>query len=593
MKASDYIIKKCLENNIDTAFVVTGGAAMHLNESIGKSKLKVIYMHHEQACTIAAESYARVNKKPAIVCVTAGPGAINSLNGVFGAYTDSIPMIILSGQAKTETSNNFKKIYGLRQLGDQEVDITTMVKKITKFSIYAKNTSIISNNIDQIISSANNNRPGPVWIDIPIDIQGSHIKTNKKKNVKKRLKSKNSKFILNQIKILSKLILKAKKPTIIAGSGINISNSKKKLKQFVYKTKIPIVTAWAHDVYDNYDKFYMGRQGTIGNRAGNFCVQNSDLVIVLGSRLNIRQISYNYKSFAKLAKIIWIDIDKIEFKKNYISPFLKINCDLNFFFDSFLKIKFKYKKKNGWLRWCKYIKESFTPKPSDYLIYQKKINVYHFIYNLFSKMNNNNIVVCADGAATVVPSQIGYLKKNIQLIYNSGSASMGYDLPAAIGAAINSSKKIICIAGDGSIMMNLQELQTIKSMNLDIIIFILNNDGYLSIKQTQKNFFGNEYGSSPKSNLTFPDFKKVSSSFGIKVFDINLKNYKKIISNLLNKKGPIVCEVKLDTKQEFEPKLKSRFFKNKIVTPDLDDMYPFLERKMFKNIKDKLVEYIK
>ena len=592
MKTSDYLIKKCLEHNIDTAFVVTGGAAMHLNDSIGKSKLNVIYMHHEQACAIAAEAYARVYKKPALVCVTAGPGAINSLNGVFGAFTDSLPMVIISGQAKTETSNNFRKIKGLRQLGDQEIDITSMIKKITKSSLYAKNSSTIVKNIDQIIFDATNLRPGPVWLDVPIDVQSSDIK---KYNVfnKKKVKIKTSKIILKKILILSKLIKRSQKPIIIAGSGINISNTKSELTKFIKTTNIPIVTAWAHDTYNNFDKFYMGRQGTIGNRAGNFCVQNSDLVIVLGSRLNIRQISYNYKSFAKSAKIVWVDIDKNEFKKKYVTPYLKINCGLNIFFNNFIKIKTIYKEKKGWLKWCNYIKKNFTPKTRDYKIYQNRINIYHFINELFSKLNNKNIVVCADGAATVVPSQIGYLKKDIQLIYNSGCASMGYDLPAAIGVGINSSKKIICLAGDGSIMMNLQELQTIKKMNLNVIIFVLNNDGYLSIKQTQKNFFGNEFGSSPKSKLSFPNFKKISNSFGIKNYTINLKNYKKKISKILNKKGPILCEIKLDTKQEFEPKLKSKFFNGKIITPELDDMYPFLDRKIFKNINEKLIEYIK
>jgi acetolactate synthase-1/2/3 large subunit len=229
----------------------------------------------------------------------------------------------------------------------------------------------------------------------------------------------------------------------------------------------------------------------------------------------------------------------------------------------------------------------------DYKIYQNKINIYHFIHHLFLNIKKDNIVVCADGAATVVPGQIGYVKKGVNLILNSGSASMGYDLPAVVGVGTNSKKKIICLAGDGSIMMNLQELQTIKNMNLDVIIFILNNKGYLSIKQTQKNFFGNEYGASPGSNLSFPNFKKISHSFGIKNYSISLNNYKKKIVNILDKKGPIICEVILDTKQEFEPKLKSRFSKGKIVTPELDDMYPFLDNKIFKEIKKKLIEYTK
>jgi len=592
MKFSDLIIKRCVDNGIDTAFVVTGGAAMHLNNSIANSKLKVVYLHHEQSCSMAAEAYARVNKKPALVCVTAGPGSINALNGVFGAYTDSIPMIVISGQAKTETSNNFRKIKNLRQLGDQEVDITSMVKKITKSAIYIKNINISLKKIDDIIASAITGRHGPVWIDVPIDIQGTNVTKLKLDSNNFKLKYKNNKIKLEKIKLIRNLITNSKKPLILAGSGINASSTKNKLKRFVYETKIPIVTAWAHDVYNNFDKYYIGRQGTIGNRAGNFAVQNSDLLIVLGSRLNIRQVSYNYKSFAKKAKIIWIDIDKAEFNKKFIKTYLNINCDLNDFFKSFFSYKTKFKKKIGWLKWCNYIKKNFTPRLTDYKIYQKKINVYHFINYLFPKLKNKTIV-CADGAATVVPSQIGYLNENTRLIYNSGSASMGYDLPAAIGVSIKSTNKTVCIAGDGSIMMNLQELQTIKNLKLDIIIFVLNNDGYLSIKQTQKNFFGNEHGASSKSNLTFPNFKKISKSFGIKSYSLNLSNYKKKIPKLLKQKGPILCEIHLDTIQEFEPKLKSKFVKNKIITPELDDMYPFLDKKKFDEIKKKLSELTK
>ena len=394
---------------------------------------------------------------------------------------------------------------------------------------------------------------------------------------------------------LKRLIEKSKRPVVLVGSGISISKTEKELFKFVKKNSLPVVTAWAHDVYPNHDSNYFGRQGSIGNRVGNFVIQYADLVLVLGSRLNIRQTSYNWKAFAKNATIISIDIDPLELKKNLIRIDYKIQMDLRVFFKNFSRIKLNLKDKNKdlkflkWINWCKFIKKEFTPKIEDYKIHQRKINIYHFIINLFKLLKNQEIIVAADGAATVVPNQVGYLNKNIKFVANSGSASMGFELPGAIGAAIAEKKrKIICLAGDGSIMMNLQELETISSLNLNIIIFLINNDGYLSIKQTQKNFFGKEYGSSPSSGLTFPNFINVAKSFGIKSIDLKLKNWDKKLKKILNSKGPLFVNINVDTKQEFEPRLKSKTLNNKIITPSLEQMYPFLDDKTNKAILKKL-----
>ena len=396
---------------------------------------------------------------------------------------------------------------------------------------------------------------------------------------------------------LKKLIENSKRPVVLAGSGVRISGTEKELFKFVHKNLIPIVTAWAHDVYPNKDKYYYGRQGTIGNRVGNFVVQYADLVLVLGSRLNIRQTSYNWKEFAKNAIIVSVDIDLLELKKNLVHIDYKLQIDLKLFFKRFNKIKLKTRDINKklkwikWINWCNYIKKEFTPKIEDYKIYQNKINVYHFIINLFKLLKNSEIIVAADGAATVVPNQVGYLNKKNKFIANSGSASMGFELPGAIGASIaDRNKKIICLAGDGSIMMNLQELETIKSLNLNIIIFLINNDGYLSIKQTQKNFFGVEHGSSPKSGLTFPNFVKIANSFGIKSYNLKLKDWNIKLKKILNLKGPLFVNVDVDTKQEFEPKLKSKTVNNKIVTPSLENMYPFLSEEVNIRIFKKLNE---
>ena len=400
----------------------------------------------------------------------------------------------------------------------------------------------------------------------------------------------------NQLHKIKRYLEKSCRPVILIGSGVNISQTNKDLKKFVKKNKIPVVSAWAIDAFPNYDRFYYGRQGSIGNRVGNYVVQYCDTLLILGSRLNIRQTSYNWTQFAKNAVKISIDIDPTEQKKNLVKYDEIITCDLKDFFKYINKQNLniftnsKELKWRKWLKWCDFVKEELTPKIQDYEIYESKINIYHFIIYLFNKLNNKEIIIAADGAATVVPQQVGYLNDGVRYIANSGSASMGYDLPAAIGAAIACpKKKIICLAGDGSIMLNLQELQTIKNLNLNVLIFLINNDGYLSIKQTQKNFFNKEFGSSSKSNLTFPNFVKVGKSFGIKSVNLNLKNWKLKLNNILkNKKGPILINVSVDLIQEFEPRLKSKRVGQKIFTPSLEDMYPFLNKSIENKILEKL-----
>ena len=391
-------------------------------------------------------------------------------------------------------------------------------------------------------------------------------------------------------KVFVSLLKRFDRPVIVVGSGINISNTKKDLLKFVKKYKIPVVTAWAHDAFPNYNENYYGRQGSIGNRVGNFIVQNSNLVFILGSRLSIRQTSYNWKSFAKKAFKVWVDIDKSELNKRTVNANIKISTSLEKFFKDINKFNLSYKISDKWIKWCNDIRLRFLPKKKDYKNNGKYPNVYHFIIDLFDQMYGDEIIVCADGAATVVTSQVGYLKGNCRLIYNSGCASMGYELPATIGvSSYVSKKKIICLAGDGSIMMNIQELQSISTLKKNIIIFIINNDGYLSIKQTQKNFFNNEFGASSKSNLLFPNFKKIAHSYNIEYVRLN-KNYKNKLKSLIKRKKnkPIIAEIKVSLNQEFEPRLKSQFIKGKIFTPELDDMFPFINRNEYKDIKTKI-----
>jgi len=597
MRVADFIVARLAFLGIDTSFLVTGGGAMYLNDAIGASEpLKKIYCHHEQGASIAAEAYARVALKPALLNVTTGPGGINALNGVFGAYTDSIPMVIVSGQVKRETMLSFNPVPGLRQLGDQEVDIVAMAKPITKWAHLLKTPEEIAQKIDEAFFEAVTGKPGPAWLDVPVDIQGAVLPEEYEALISRPLDLfvEQSAASFGEVEKTIEAISKAKRPVILAGSGVRISGTASKLVELAETLDIPVVTAWTHDIFPNDHRLFAGRPGTIGTRAGNFVVQNADLVIVLGSRLNIRQVSYNWKSFARNAKKIWVDIDPAEFKKPYVCADVTIAADLKTFVPSLISSakNSHWKSIHGsWVRWCADINTRFTPRPDDYPVSTDAINSYHFIAELFEHLKENDIVVCGDATATIVPFQIGKIKSGMRLFSNSGSASMGYDIPAALGAAIaNPNARIICLAGDGSSMMNIQELETISGLNLNVLVFILNNDGYLSIKQTQRNFFKREAGSSSQSGLSFPNFRKLGEAFSFKSIDLKKEGWKERLKEFLKSPGPSLCNTFLDLHQEFEPRLKSKMVDGVISTPELDDMHPFLDPQELASVRESALK---
>lgn len=597
MRVADFIVARLAFLGVDTSFLVTGGGAMYLNDAIGANdSLKKIYCHHEQGASIAAEAYARVALKPALLNVTTGPGSINALNGVFGAYTDSIPMIVVSGQVKRETMLSFVSVPGLRQLGDQEVDIVAMVKPITKWAHLVREPESIAEKLDEAFIRAIEGKPGPVWLDVPVDIQGSLLPPAFADLIEKPLNFKSKKLLTSESEVseVLKALSNAKRPVILAGSGVRISGMDLRLVELAEVLNIPVVTAWTHDIFPNDHYLFAGRPGTIGTRAGNFVVQNSDLVLILGSRLNIRQVSYNWASFARNAKKIWVDIDPAEFNKPYVKADLTVVADLKIFIPNLiskakaLTAKLSYPK---WVEWCAGVNNRFTPKPEDYPVSKDAINSYHFIAELFEQLHDGDIVVCGDATATIVPFQIGKIKAGMRLFSNSGSASMGYDIPAALGAAIAApASRVICLAGDGSSMMNIQELEVISNLGLNVLVFILNNDGYLSIKQTQRNFFKREAGSSSKSGLSFPDFRKLGEAFSFTSRDLKKEDWKNALRMFLSNPGPSLCNVFLDLEQEFEPRLKSKMVDGVISTPELDDMHPFLDPELLAEIRNSALK---
>ena len=594
MKLSDLLVERLVNLGIDTAFAVTGGASMHLNDSFGEnSGVKVIYMHHEQACAMAAEGYARTTNRPAVVLTTAGPGAINTLNGVFGAYTDSIPMIVIAGQAKSETLRETYKLEKLRQLGDQEAQMIEMVSGITKdryqFSKETTGKEFLSK-LDELFDCAVSGRPGPVWLEIPVDVQGVELGISKLEIEQATFKSGELPNINQEdLAQLISMLNQSKRPVILMGSGVRLSGVQSRAVKMAEILGIPVMTAWTHDVINSDHPNFVGRPGTIGTRPGNFIVQQCDLLLVLGSRLNIRQISYNWESFAKNARIIQVDVDDAELKKPFPKIELGINADLRSFIDQFyvsIESNQIVTKNSRWLQWCKEVQREFEIKSSDYEVHSDTINAYHLIPHVMDTADENSIVVCGDATACIVPFQTGKIRNGMRMFSNSGSASMGFDLPAAIGASQGSSCEVICFAGDGSVMMNLQELQTLVQLNANIKLFILDNGGYLSIKQTQENFFGRKHGSEAGSGLTFPNFSHVCEAFGLLVVTLDPKNWRTQVENALSTKGPVVIVAHLDQKQEFEPRLKSRVMDGKIVTPDLDDMYPHLDPLVISKVRN-------
>ena len=586
IKLSDYVAQKVYELGVRHVFMVTGGGSMHLNHSLGtNSNLECIFNHHEQASAMAAESYYRLTNQIALVNVTSGPGGTNTITGVYGAWTDSIGMVVISGQVKYETTVRSTSL-PLRQYGDQELDIERVVKPITKYAVMVTDPNMIQYHLEKAFYLATSGRPGPCWIDIPLDIQGTKIDLNSmpKFDPSEIEQPRENSNLINDCRFILDAISQAKYPVIYAGGGIRLSGAHDEFIKVVEKLGIPIVTGWnAHDVIWNSHNLYIGRPGTVGDRAGNFAVQNADLLLILGNRLNIRQVSYNWKSFAQKAYKIWVDIDPVELKKPTVQPNMSVIADLAMFLPILSKLPFVKggKKHQEWLKWCKDRSERYPVVLPEYWL-SDKINPYCFIETLFSKLKEDEVVVTADGTACVVGFQAASLKPGQRFWTNSGCASMGYDLPAAIGACIgNQRNSVVCIAGDGSIMLNLQELQTIVGNQLPIKIFLLNNSGYASISQTHKNFFnGVDVGCGPDSGLSFPDFSKISQAFGIPYTNCN--GYRKLdtkIESTLKINGPAICEVFLDKDQPFSPKLSSKQMPDgSIVSPNLEDMFPFLTK---------------
>ncbi|MCR9191803.1 MAG: thiamine pyrophosphate-binding protein [Gammaproteobacteria bacterium] len=587
-KLSEFVAQFLFEQGLRHVFMLTGGGAMHLNDAFGRHpELEKIYNHHEQASAMAADSYARISPFIPIVNVTTGPGGINTLNGVFGSWVDSLPMFVVSGQVKFETTVDSTDI-PLRQLGDQECRIVEMVKGITKYAVMVTDPKDIKYHLQKALFLTQHGRPGPVWLDIPMNVQGSFIDPDTLRSFdpeKEALLESVPQIDSAQLSTIYEILRTAKRPVILAGAGVHVSGTHEDFLQLIETLNIPTTCGWnTYDIIHNDHPCYAGRPGSLGDRAGNFTVQNADVLLVLGSRLNIRQISYNWTSFARHAHIIIVDIDKAELQKPTLNPDLAVHADLAAFIPQLLahaKAR-SFPDKSEWLSWCRERVEKYPVVLDDYWHLKDKVNPYCFMQRLSEHLHEGQIVVSGDGTACVVAFQAMILKAKQRLFTNSGCASMGYDLPGAIGACVATGHQdIVCLAGDGSIMQNIQELATIAFNRYPIKIFVLNNNGYHSIRQTQQNFFGQPLiGVGPDSGLGFPSFEKLAAGFGLPY--VGCHNHTELTASIektLTHTGPMFCEVFLDLEQVFAPKLSSRRLEDgQMVTSPLEDMAPFLSR---------------
>ncbi|MEC8085469.1 MAG: thiamine pyrophosphate-binding protein [Pseudomonadota bacterium] len=590
---ADYFQKLLNIYKIDQSFIVTGGAAMHLNDSFRKNKkISNTFCHHEQACSMAADAYYRVCNKPAVVCVTAGPGGVNAMNGVYGAFVDSIPMIVVSGQVRSDNIS-IESVPGLRQFGDQEADIVGMTKPITKFSVRLKKNDDFPSIFHHALSLATDGRPGPVWIDIPLDIQGMLINEPDEKDLQVMKITHDydePDYIRGKINVLLEELSKSQRPVLVVGNGVRFSNKYREFTQIIDKLSIPVLPVQnSADLVPNDHPSFCGRPGADGDRAGNFVQQNADLVIIMGARMHVRQVGFNWKTYAREAKRIMIDVDEKEMIKPNLRIDIKIHANLTTFIPQLKKRLDNYTPEQAhveYLSWSQLRLKKY-PVLQDYHYKNQKntINPYLIMHTLFSNFRDDEIIATGDGTAYIVSIKTAIINKNSRLFHNKGCASMGYDLPAAIGAWLACKKdRVICITGDGSIMQNIQELQTIVHNKMPIKIFVINNDGYHSIRQSQSNYFdGKEIGCGPSSGISFPDFQKISSSFGIESYNVTtIDELKENMSHVLSTSNPTFTEIAVDKNQLFEPRLSSkRLPDGQIVSLPLEDMAPILPREEF------------
>lgn len=584
IKVSDYIARRLSELGASHVFMVTGGGAMHLNDSFARVvPFEVVYNHHEQACAIAAEGLYRASGKIGVVNITTGPGGLNTLTGLMGQWTDSVPAVYVSGQVKHTTTLDCCRELPLRQLGDQEVDIIPVVKPLVKYAVSIKDPKYARLEVEKAFHAATTGRMGPVWIDVPMDVQGAMVE----ESTLVAFPQPKTPARTGDIRKIVQLLAASRRPVLVPGHGVRLSGAVANMERILGKLAVPAVATFnGFDLLPSDHPSFCGRIGTIGTRGGNFTLQNADLVLLLGTRNNIRQVSYNWENFAHRAVTVSVDIDEAELAKPTFRPTHAIHADLRDLLPALeaeLENFSRPPEWDGWTRWAKDRNQAYPAALPAYDQEPVRIHPYSFFREFTKALPEGATVVAGNGSACVVLFQAGEVKRDQRIFWNSGCASMGFDLPAAIGASAGRTGDIWCLAGDGSLQMNLQELATVGFRRMPVKLVVLENGGYASIRQTQANFFKSQYGCGTTSGLGFPDMEVLAKAYGIpyvrseKLADV--AEHQKLVAST---EGPVVWEVKLKLDYSFEPKLSSEKLPDgRMVSKPLEDMFPFLPRDEF------------
>jgi len=587
VKVSDYIVDFFYKNGMDTLFTITGGFAMHLNDSFGKhGNYNIYYQHHEQAIAYSATGFTKTNSKPCIVCTTAGVAATNAISPCLVAYQDSLPVLFISGQSKsielTRTLEKENPKMKLRHYAGQDCDIISMVKPITKYAYEINDIGEIPSVLENAIRHMINGRPGPVWISVPIDIQGYFMEEQSIPIIEKDVICQVPNY--DDLDLINKLLIESKRPLIIAGNGIKMGMCNKKFASFLEKSKIPVVVSFhGTDLIESNNELYIGKIGLVGDRAGNFAIQNCDLLISLGCRMAQGIVGYNKDTFAREAKIIYIDNDENEVEKTNINYTFKTNMDLNLFFDNFNYVPEK-RQYDEWISKCNCWKNKWQYELPKNISDENGINPYYALKKFFDVSPENKIVICSSGSIITNVWHMVNVKKDDKFIISS-QGDMGFELTAAIGAQIaEPGKMVIPIFGEGSFQFNIQELQTIIHKKFPIKILLFNNNAYGANVITQNLYFKNKYGSDNESDLSFPKSENIANAYGVEYICARKnEDLEQVFETFLNSKRAIICEV-FSCIQQRVPKLSA--VKNDdgtFTSRPFEDMEPFLSREEFES----------
>jgi acetolactate synthase I/II/III large subunit len=587
IKLSDYVMSFLIKQGVSHVFTFPGGGCMHLLDSLGRSeKLQYICNLNEQALSIAVEAYGQYTNHLGVGLVTTGPGGTNAITGVAAAYVDSTPCLFVSGQAKR---SDLARHYGVRQYGYQEINISFIVKPITKYAVTVMEPKNIRYHLEKAVYLATNGRKGPVWLDIPLDVQAAMIDENTLRGFQPPEMKIDDKTINKSVEEFFNCMNDSRRPCILAGNGIYLSGAKQQFFELARKLKIPVLLTWkATDFFDEQDPLYFGRPGAIGQRGANFIQQNCDLIIVMGARLDLGQIAYNHANFAPKAKKIMIDIDPMEIEKIKANIDLKIVSDVKIFINKALEQGEKVLPvdRQDWLMYCLKVKKQYPVMQEEYWNQKDYANPYALLSLLSDLLTKDDLIIPgSSGSCSEITMQSFRIKSGQRLFNNEGLGSMGFGLPASIGSCIASgNRRTICINSDGGFQLNIQELETVKRLQLPIKIFILNNQGFGSITATQRNYFDGFYvASEAGSGLTLPDICKISGAYGIKNYRIhNNEELKKIVPEVLSSEGPVICDVMIHPEQPTMPRVKSEKLPDgSMVSKPMEDMWPYLDRNEF------------